>query len=377
MLTLLSQRKAWDALRSIRHRFQFALASHFGRRSAAQGALKAAAAMVPEDDKLQYALSRAHRNAGAFADAELAMERVVALRGAHLPPTLQEGLVHLRSRPGIEPSRLALEWAWRNLSPPGAIRTQWESAARFGQASNALIWNWANCARDRAEELDELILPLDESAERALHGRNRGLLLLGAHVGVPHAGVHYLGRRFPRVRIFGGEPGSSLLGTAESYIHSDDRFSLRHVLRGIDDGSSIGLLGDSWGETARVDAPLPGKAKLRLMSWIPKVIWRHRLTYMYCFPIWEGDRIRIHLIEGACLAQENQPFDSWQTRWLSEYRERVLERGLRICVLLAGSGHNSRNLFYATGGRSRPGQGGALSTFRSIQRSRTCTVMSE
>jgi hypothetical protein len=124
---------------------QFALASHFGRRSAAQGALKAAAAMVPEDDELQYALSRAHRNAGAFADAELAMERVVALRRAHLPPTLQEGLAYLRSRPGIEPSRLALEWAWHNLSPPGAIRTQWESAARFGQASNALI-----CPRQEA-----------------------------------------------------------------------------------------------------------------------------------------------------------------------------------------------------------------------------------
>lgn len=310
-------------LKGIFYRRSAALMAHLGRQEAERQALVDAARRAPDDDAIHIDLCRAHQHAGDKDAADRAMQRVVDIRARRLPPTLAEGLARLRSAPPPLISRSPLRWAWDKLAPPGAAYTDWERAVRFGQASNYLIWNWAHCARDRLDELDDLILPVDESTDRTLRGGNRGALLVGAHVGVPTAGVHFFRARKSRIRILGNEPITRLLGTEDYYIDSTIGTSLLRILRAVDRGISIGVLADSWGPT-RVETTLIGEARLKVVRWVPRVIWKHHVNYHYCVTLWEGDRIRVHIDQDTCMPEDGEPYEVWEARWLRAYRDKTV-----------------------------------------------------
>lgn len=313
--------KRWGGARGAYHRLRYAFAVRFGSRESARAAICAAARITPDDDHLQYALSV---YAVSEAEREQAMRRALAIRSRRLPPTLAQGLAALRANPPPAAYPAASTWAWRNLAPPEMSHGDWRRRARFGWASNLLVWDWANCARDRLAELDALIIPPSEEVERLLRSQNRGVLLLHAHVGVLAGSSHYLRSLRPRVRILAAVPPTLVTDTRDFYIDSTLPLSLRQVLRDLDRGISIALTADSRRGVHFAETPLLGKAGLRVAHWIPQLIWRHDIRYLCCFPLWEGERIRMVFELDTCRPEQGEPYEKWESRFTHHYRARVL-----------------------------------------------------
>ncbi|HEV7880929.1 hypothetical protein [Bradyrhizobium sp.] len=313
--------KRWGGIRGSYHRLRYALAVRFGSRESAREAICAAARITPDDDHLQYALSV---YAVSEAEREQAMSRALAIRSRRLPPTLAQGLAAVRANPPSASYPAASAWAWRNLAPPQMSHGEWRRRAHFGWASNLLIWDWANCARDRLAELDALIISPDAQVERLLRSQNRGVLLVHAHVGVLPASPHYLRSLRPRVRILAAVPPTRVTDTLDFYIDSTLPLSLRQVLRDLDRGISIALFPDSRRGIHFAETALPGGAGLRVAQWIPRLIWRHGVRYLYCFPLWEGERIRMVFELDTCRPEQGEPYEEWESRFVHHYRARVL-----------------------------------------------------
>jgi hypothetical protein len=313
--------KHWGGIRGSWHRLRYALAVRSGSQDSARAALRAAVRITPDDDNLQYTLS-------VFADSEAereqAMSRALAIRATRLPPTLAQGLAALRAKPPPASYPAALTWAWRNLAPPHMSPGDWRRRVRFGWASNQLIWNWANCAHDRIAELDALIIPPDAQAERLLRSQNRGVLMVHAHVGVLPATTHYLRSQRPRARILTAVPRTLATDTRDFFIDATLPLSFRQVLRDLDRGISVAVAGDSRRAVPFVETPLPGSAGLRVAQWIPRLIWRHDLRYVYCFPLWEGERIRMVFELDTCRPEHGEAYEDWESRFVHHYRARVL-----------------------------------------------------
>jgi hypothetical protein len=313
--------KRWGGIRGSYHRLRYALAVRFGSLQSARAALCAAARITPDDDHLQYALSI---YAVSEAEREEAMSRALAIRSERLPPTLAQGLAALRANPPPAPYPAASTWAWRNLAPPKMSHAEWRRRARFGWASNLLIWDWANCARDRRAEFDALIIPPAEEVQQLLRSQNRGVLLVHAHLGVLPATTQYLRSLRPRVRILTSVPRTLTTDTQDFFIDATLPLSLRQVLRDLDSGISVAVAADSRRAVPFAQTLLPGNAELRVAQWIPRLIWRHDIRYLYCFPLWEGTRIRMVLELDSCRPEQGEPYEDWETRFVHHYRVRVL-----------------------------------------------------
>ena len=229
----------------------------------------------------------------------------------------------MRERPDVSVGSAQLAWAWRNFGSRHVDRTAWERAARFGAAANRLILDWMDCAPDRLDELDALILPLDDHVEQMLRGRNRGALYLGAHVGVVAAGVHFVRSRRSPLQIMGTATRSAFLGGG-FFVDFGKPLALREVLRAIDGGISVGMTGDNPHSRNTATATLADGTRVRLMRRIPRLIWKHRIDCLYGFPLWQGDRIRIHIDANAPSPEHGEPYPDWEARWLGAYLAKIM-----------------------------------------------------
>lgn len=319
--------------------FRIASLHALGDTSREREAAFTLASHAPDDAAAQYKLSHAYFAAGEIDRAKQAFERFVDLTSRRLPPTLAEGLARLRANPqcSVDPARLA--WAWRNCAAPGVDRKEWENAARFGVASSRLISDWVYCARDRLDELNALFLPLEDHARNALYGRNRGGVLIGAHLGVVMAAVHYFQTYPTRLKIGTTGPIAQFFGElGQNFFDFEKRLAVRDMVRAANDGHLVGMVADNPHSLNTIQAALPDGRRVRLMRRIPRVIWKHRADSVYCFALWEGERIRMHVDTFTPSPEEGEPYPEWEARWVNAYLDKLMSimRGAPENLRLSG-----------------------------------------
>lgn len=307
---------------ALNHRFE--ALSRLGRKAEARETALRLATVAPGREAVQMKLSRAHIANGDRAGAEQAMRTSFALRSRGLPPTLAEGLARIRANPQADVPEVQLNWAWRNLAPPGTDRAAWERAARFGVAANRLLDDWFDCAPGRSGEFDALTLPPDDAVANALRSRNRGVLLIGAHVGPLAVGVHFYHAWRSRLHLMTIGPRKAFSGQPDCFINAESRLAVRGLVRAVDRGVSVALLADSPNGLNTFAASLPDGTRVRLMRRIPRAIWRYRIDSVYCFPLWEGEHIRIHVDPDAPAPMDDEPYPEWEARWAHGYLAKIL-----------------------------------------------------
>lgn len=302
--------------------YRYECLAKLGRRTEARGAAMQLAKTAPDNERAMLRLSRAQLAAGEMADAERSMRESLAIRKRRLPDSLQHGLAKLRDSPEAALSSDRLGWAWRNFASPGTGRSGWERAVRFGAAADNLIQDWLLGAPDRADELDAVLHPLDEAAIRSLQGRNRGALLVGAHIGAMFAGLHFVRTQLSRTAYLFDGPASVFMDPV-SMIDKDASFGLRRVLRLLDSGVSVGLAGDTVHSTNTATARLPDGTRVRVSRRTPRLIWKHQIVSIFLFSLWENDRVRIHLDPDTPFPKDGEPYPDWEARWLRAYFDKV------------------------------------------------------
>jgi lauroyl/myristoyl acyltransferase len=319
---LLSPRRG--GARGLMLRFGAGLSSHAGRPDLALKALQKLQHVTPEDADVQYNLGKFYVQSGDDAGRETALRKMLALRRRLLPATLADGFAQLRAHAGEPINEAALEWAWRNLAPNGTDRIAWEKAARFGPASDKLIWDWSHCAPERASEMDALIDFNDRAIFERMLARNRGTVIIGAYVGVLNAAPYLFRGHAGRIKALGAQPRSVALDNIDRYINSESPHSLRHVMRALDAGCSVAIVADRSLSENVLTAPFPGGTLLKVHRWIPKMIWKHRFDYLYLSPIWRDGRIRLVFDESGPKPGPDESLEIFEQRFMAHFTQTLL-----------------------------------------------------
>jgi hypothetical protein len=305
------------------HRFRARAFWDAGRRTEHSAALAVATRHMAEDDMLRLEAGRHHLLAGNAALAEDVIRALLAARRKKLPPTLAGGIGALRDAADYPLSPAALDWAWSNLMTGSPDRAQWERRVRFGSAANRLLWDWMHCAQDRLGELDALIDPLEAALSARLRRQNRGLLLIASHLGAPTAAMSYFCRGGFPVKLMGRDIRSPSLCPVD-YVDSENRYFLRHVRRALDQGTSLIVPAETDAGRNLLGVPFPGNATLRVMGWIPKLLWRERIGSLFLFPLWRNGRVDMALTDDAPQPDDDETYPDWERRWLYGYRDKLL-----------------------------------------------------
>ena len=196
----------------------------------------------------------------------------------------------IRICPGIGPRKPRVTGHGPTSAGGASDRTFWKRKIQVATASNELLWDWLHCARDRWAELDALIEPPPEATRDLLLRQNRGKLLIASHFGAPTAGVYYLCNGGFPVKLLGRELKSAALANTDYVINSESRYFLRDVYRTLDAGWSVIVAAEAVAGRNLLEISLPGGARLKVMGWIPKLIWRERFGSLFLFPNWENGK---------------------------------------------------------------------------------------
>lgn len=263
------------------------------------------------------------------------------LRLAELLPRLRERSI------GSRPHEAAVRWAHDVLELRDEPLADWCARATWSRAAAAAVRRRLREGRD--EEVRELIEPFD-FAELHERRRERGLLLVGAHLGPPCAlRMALVDAGIPLLAITAHAGDESF--AAEKIAVFDDarrRTSLLAARGHLERGGVVHTAAD--GRHGRRSAVLPTLGRsVEFCVGLPTLARVSRAPALTAVALWSNDRIRVEI--GPPLPEprdgENAAdFDRrWLTAWAGWFEERV---------------RNDPDNIRLRGGILRPGVGGVL-----------------
>ena len=252
-------------------------------------------------------------------DAQILIEAEVSARRSRLPENLAQAVATLEADEA--PSAIAearIVWSREIAGVPQSEHDAWRDAAMWGQKASQLVADWVEAGANARDVMDLLSQPpgLDPIHEQLEAGN--GVLLVASHVGPFNAPFQYLmGAELPLSVVQKKPVLGPSLGYEPITPHSGVVAMTREIVGRLGKGEVVCLLAD--GQLGRNFVAVElGSREVRLSTFVPRLLFRHRHPTYWIGGRWQGHIVEIDLIESVVPGPDESE-DAWLVRWAEWY----------------------------------------------------------